>query len=410
MNTRAVVANPGSVAEIVHMANALSGSQLLRAYFAPFAPTQSEIERNGTGWLGPVRRRWNEELRRRVVNEPIGRIDRIQVVRPHEVAAVAAVRLGMPASITQNLFARRNFAFESAVERLLQRHDTDLIIPSGAALLPLRRASGLGVRSWLDCPTVEHRYAAQLLTEEARLVPNYAASLQFVASTPDEARQIDEEVALADDLIVLSNFQRRTFAEAGVSPNRMHLLPLGVDTDLFHPTSHGPSAPFTIGFVGRVTQVKGVSYLISAFDPLRHDGMRLLMVGRPVGRGRHWLQEGVEHHLPVARWELPRFYSRMDVFVLPSLIEGFPMTALEAMASGIPVIVSENTFGRDVVIDGHNGFVVPIRDADAIVDRIRMLAHDESLRSTMGINARKTAEQYSWEAFGQRLINLITRP
>jgi glycosyltransferase involved in cell wall biosynthesis len=97
----------------------------------------------------------------------------------------------------------------------------------------------------------------------------------------------------------------------------------------------------------------------------------------------------------------------MDVFVLPSLVEGFPMTALEAMACGVPVIVSENTFGLDVVRDGYNGYVVPIRDVGAIVDRLRLLAGDEALRSSMSKNARATAEEYSWEAFGRRLVELV---
>jgi glycosyltransferase involved in cell wall biosynthesis len=118
----------------------------------------------------------------------------------------------------------------------------------------------------------------------------------------------------------------------------------------------------------------------------------------------------VEHHPAVARWELPGFYQQMDVFVLPSLIEGFPQTALEAMACGVPVIVSENTFGTDVVIDGHNGYVVPIRDVDAIVDHVRALADDESLRSAMATNARATAERFTWEAFGRRLLELVSGP
>jgi glycosyltransferase involved in cell wall biosynthesis len=98
----------------------------------------------------------------------------------------------------------------------------------------------------------------------------------------------------------------------------------------------------------------------------------------------------------------------MDVFVLPSLVEGFPLTALEAMASGIPTIVSENTFGSDVVHDGRNGYVVPIRDVDAIVDRLETLAADDDLRARMGAEARVTAEQFSWDAFGRRLVELVT--
>jgi glycosyltransferase involved in cell wall biosynthesis len=79
------------------------------------------------------------------------------------------------------------------------------------------------------------------------------------------------------------------------------------------------------------------------------------------------------------------------------------------MACGVPVIVSENTFGSDIVVDGENGYVVPIRDAEAIAERVRTLADDESLRSLMALNARATAETYSWEAFGRRVVDLVVR-
>lgn len=408
MSARVVVANPGSVPEIVHMANALGAVNLLRAYVAPFSPTPTEVQTNHLGRLGPPGRRLNNQLRRRVVSEHVGRTERYRVARTYEIAAVAAARLHLPIPVLRGLVAWRNRVFEAAVARVLRSADTDLIIPSTAALLPLQRARSLGVRSWLDCPIAHHRYASRLLTDEMRLQPEFAASMQFPAPTPAVADQLDREMALADDLIVLSSFQMRTFADEGIPPSRLHLLPLGVDVGLFRPTSSTRDATFTIGFVGQVTQRKGISYLVSAFEALRPQGMRLMVVGRPVGPRRPWLREGVEHHSVVARSALPELYAQMDVFVLPSLIEGFGLTALEAMACGIPVIVSENTFGGDIVIDGHNGYVVPIRDVDAIVDRVQRLANDESLRSTMGMNARTTAEQYSWEAFGRRLVSLVS--
>lgn len=407
MTAGAVVANPGSVAEIVHMANALGSANLLRAYVAPFSPTPPEIEANHLRRLGRPGRRLNNQLRRRMVSEHVGQAERYPVARTHEIAAVAAVRLHLPIPVLRGLFAWRNRVFEAAVARVLRSGDTDLIIPSTAALLPLQQARSLGVRSWLDCPIAHHRYASQLLTDEMRLQPEFAASMQFPATSKAAAARLDQEIALADDLIMLSSFQMRTFVDEGIPPDRLHLLPLGVDVGLFRPVNCTRDAAFTIGFVGQVTQRKGISYLVSAFEALRPQGMRLMVVGRPVGSRRPWLREGVKHHPAVARSALPELYAHMDVFVLPSLIEGFGLTALEAMACGVPVIVSENTFGSDIVIDGHNGYVVPIRDVDAIVDRVRALANDQSLRSRMGSNARATAEQYSWEAFGRRLVSLV---
>jgi glycosyltransferase involved in cell wall biosynthesis len=322
------------------------------------------------------------------------------------MALVAALRLGVSMPVLRRLVTWRNRAFEASVASELQKGDSDLIVPAGSALMPLQQARRLGVRGWLDCPIAHHAYASRLQLEEVRRNPEFAGSLQV--STAAEGWRLDQEIAAADDLIVLSSFQRDTFLEAGVSPDRLHVLPLGVDIDAFRPGDGLRHDPFTIGFIGQLTQRKGVSYLLSAFEAVRPTGARLLLVGRPTGRGRPWLRPGVEHHPAVARSSLRRFYEQMDVFVLPSLVEGFPLTALEAMACGVPVIVSENTFGSDVIRDGHNGFVVPIRDVEAIVERLRLLARDDALRASMGRNARITAEQYSWEAFGRRLVELVT--
>ena len=406
MNPRVVVASPGAP-EMVHMAEALAAEGALRAYVAPFAPTRFELESGPLSRLGPLGQGIIGQLRRRVVSEEVGHAERYPVARAADIAATAALRLGLKQRCQERLADWRSHAIESGVASILRASDTDLIVPAGAAGRPLAQARKLGVRGWLDCPTAHHRYAERLLTRELALQPDFAETMQFPAPTARAADQLSREIEMADELIVLSSFQLRTFEEEEVTPKRHHVLPLGVDVDLFRPTNRIRRGPFTIGFVGQITQRKGISYLMTAFEALRPRGVRLLMVGNPVGPRDAWIREGVEHHPAVARKNLPDFYAQMDVFVLPSLIEGFGLTALEAMASGVPVILSENTFGSDIVTDGHDGFVVPIRSAEAIVERVRALSSDRSMWATMSANGRGTSEKYTWRAFGMRLLGLL---
>ena len=405
--TRVIVVGPGAP-EMLHMAEAFARAHRLRAYVAPFSPTGAELAASPWTKLGPVGNAVLSQLRRRVVSDEVGRCERPSAARAADVAATMALRLGLSPPVVERLGEWRNRAMQHRVAGHLSADDTDLLVPAGAALKPLARARRLGVRGWLDCPTAHHRWAERLLLEEQRLQPAFAATMQFPAPSRLVATRLDREIELADDLILLSSFQRRTFEEQGVDASRLHLAPLGVDIELFRPLPRRRSRPFTIGFVGQVTQRKGISYLIAAFESLRPRGMRLLVVGRPVGPKQPWAREGVDHHLPVARSSLPELYAQMDVFVLPSLIEGFGLTALEAMACGVPVVVSENTFGTDIVADGVNGYVVPIRDAAAITERIGSLADDDDLRSTMGANARATAERYPWDSFGLRVVDLVS--
>jgi glycosyltransferase involved in cell wall biosynthesis len=407
VKSRVVVAGPGAP-EMRHMAEALAGAGALRAYVAPFSPTRSEVEASPYRNLGPVGRGVLSQLRRRIVSDAVGQSERPGAARAADIAATTALRLGLAPPLVELFEDWRNRAMQKRLASLLEPTDTDLIVPAGAAQRPLRTARQLSIRGWLDCPTAHHRYAWRVLTEELRLQPDFASTMQYPATSIRAARRLDREIESADELIVLSSFQRRTFEEEGVATHRLHLVPLGVDIEMFRPLPRTSGGPFTIGFVGQVTQRKGVSYLLEAFEALRHIGMRLLVVGRPVGPRDPWLRSGVEHRPPVARSTLAEVYAEMDVVVLPSLIEGFGLTALEAMACGIPVIVSENTFGSDIVIDGENGYVVPIRDATAISERIERLLNDDARRSEMGANARAAAEKHTWDAFGREIVDLVT--
>ena len=96
-----------------------------------------------------------------------------------------------------------------------------------------------------------------------------------------------------------------------------------------------------------------------------------------------------------------------SVLVLPSVQDGFGLVVLEAMAAGLPVIVSDHVGAKDCVREGVDGFVVPVRDADAIAERLRWLRADRSRQRRMGLNAREQALRYTWDAYRQRLLAKI---
>ena len=112
-------------------------------------------------------------------------------------------------------------------------------------------------------------------------------------------------------------------------------------------------------------------------------------------------------HIPhLTRPDLAEAYRDSDVFVFPSLVEGMGLVVLEAMACGLPVIVSPNGPG-DLVRDGVDGFVIPIRDPEAIRDRLERLYRDPLLRAEMGRNARARALQYDWSAYAAKADQCI---
>jgi glycosyltransferase involved in cell wall biosynthesis len=165
-------------------------------------------------------------------------------------------------------------------------------------------------------------------------------------------------------------------------------------------------------FAGSITQRKGVKYLLEAIKQLDSPMLELVMVGDIVGNSAaleaykgYFRSVGyVSHEL------LAAYFGMSDVLVLPSIYDAFGLVALEAMAAGLPVIVSEHTAaGSDVVRDGIDGFVIPIRDIGALKDRLMRLYSNEELRIQMGRNGQERVKQFNWDSYKTRLAELIGR-
>jgi glycosyltransferase involved in cell wall biosynthesis len=214
---------------------------------------------------------------------------------------------------------------------------------------------------------------------------------------------------VADRIFVLSSFQKGTFMEAGVDEDKLIVTPLGVDVEAFQPMPVGRDKKvFRVAFVGQISQRKGISYLIEAFSKAAIPESELLLVGRAIGRSRAWSAIPRVRHVPhVPRWELPALYRTADVFVLPSLVEGFGLVALEAMACGVPVVISTNTFADDVVTDGVDGYIIPIRDPEAIAERLKYIYQHRAERDRIGDAGRRRAQQFSWLTYGDLIASIV---
>jgi glycosyltransferase involved in cell wall biosynthesis len=359
-----------------------------------------------------LRRRVETELRRRMVPDEVMSVSVRREATLSELLVVGAQRLGVQGPLASALLNARNTRFDQGVARLLGEHWSGFVGAQGACLKSLRTAKKLGIPTFLHSPIAHHRHARRILGEEVILQPDFAGTMQHHNFSPSMERQLDDEIALAETILVLSSYQARTFIEEGVARERLALTPLGVDLELFKPpTIRTEPDRLQILFVGQLTQRKGLSYLLDGFGRAGIPGSELILVGQPVGNALDLVRKtpGARHVAHMPRWLLPAIYSAADIFVLPSLVEGFGLTALEAMACGLPVIVSENTFARDVVTDGADGYIVPVRDSAAIVERLRQLAEYPTLRRKMGDAAASRAKDFSWEHYGRRVADSIGR-
>ena len=221
-------------------------------------------------------------------------------------------------------------------------------------------------------------------------------------------RRIEQVLARSSDaLIAVSPEVRDDLVELGVAPAaKIAVVRLGLDLDQRLSADRSaratvraelgiPDDSFLIGWLGRMTEIKRVDDLLAACARLRANGVDAYLALVGDGPLRDEL-EGLAETLGIAdrtrfvgfRERVGELYSAFDAVALTSANEGTPVTVIEALACGLPVVATDVGGVSDVVQDGRSGYLVPAMDVAALADRLGRLAGDPDLRSTMGGNGR----------------------
>ena len=256
---------------------------------------------------------------------------------------------------------------------------------SGMGLHALRRARALGYRTVCDRGSTHITVQNGLLADEhARFNLPYR---------PIDRRVMDKELAeyeAADIITVPSSFAANSFTASGVSSRRIRVVPYGTNISLFHRAAPRDRT-FRVLFVGTAGLRKGLPYFLEAVRPLSSlPDFEACLIGGAEDNAAPFLARYRGHFRNlgfVPRVQLPEHYSRASVLVLPSIEEGFGLVQLQAMACGLPVIATPNTGASDLFTRHDCGFLVGLRDPDAIRERILQLYDDRPLLAAMSERA-----------------------
>jgi alpha-maltose-1-phosphate synthase len=269
-------------------------------------------------------------------------------------------------------------------------------------------AKSKGLCCLYDLPIAFYRTSQAIQSEEAELFPELAPSLQAIQEPDWKLARKEREIQLADHIFVASSMTQRSLLAAGIAPEKISVIPYGAPIEYFHPQGKEDST-FRPLFVGRVGPRKGAHYLLSVWQELQLPEAELLLIGINEFPESWMAQQGAGvRHLPsIPHSALNQYYSNASVFVFPSLVEGFGLVLLEAMACGIPIITTPNTAGPDIITEGVEGFIVPIRDTDALKDRLLWCYHHPKELAEMGRAARARAEALTWQRYRQILVQEV---
>lgn len=253
----------------------------------------------------------------------------------------------------------------------------------GKSLRSFRRAAALGFERLELVVANSHVENVARLHERAHA--NHGLRDSWLNGA--QIRKTLREYERADVIYVHSEYTRRTFIEAGIAPSRLRRTHLRVDPRFVPPPQRPDDAPFRLVYVGRVDATKGIPLLLEAFHRLSIDPLELTIVGNwSTRRMRRYVEDWVRRDARITidpGDPLPAL-QQADLFVHPTYEDGFGYAPMEALACGVPVIVTEDTGMKEHVEPGRNGYVVPTGDRGALVRHIEKvyaapLATTESL-------------------------------
>ena len=299
---------------------------------------------------------------------------------------------------------RTTEAFDRWLSRAISPCDVFHVLTT-YGLRAIRRAkSEYGALTVCDRGSSHIRMCDRLLREEfARW------GVAFDGIDPRVVAKEEAEYAESDVIAVPSTFAWRSFVDAGTEMNKVVAIPYGVRLEEYFPVTKRDEV-FRVLCVAQLAVRKGIGYLLEAVSSAALPGSELVLRGALLPETKPILARYAGHyrlHPPLPRQQMRDLYSQASVLVLPSVEDGFGLVIGQAMACGVPVIATTNTGGPDLITDGVDGFIVPVRDAGAIRERLEHLYRNPDIRVAMGRAALdKVRSLNGWAEYARQVREL----
>lgn len=333
------------------------------------------------------------------------------------VDAALAVENRLRSQATRRALACwRTRRFDRSLARRIDRERPGalLIFSDVGSEIALPACKRRGIPTVLSVVTGDPREERRVLDREAERSPDwfglYLGDGRIDRDALDWLHQRRlREIALADRILVPSEHLAETLARHGTPREKVAVIPYAADTRRFRPDPakrHGRSCTFL--FAGGITQRKGIKDLLEAWRRVRRPGWTLQLLGafpRQLGPLAAHL-DGVVWLGRVGHADVPARMAAADVFVFPSLFEGSAVVTYEALACGLPSIVTPQA--GSVVRDGIEGYLVPSADAETLADRMERLGDDPDLRATLSVSARRRAEAFDWTRYHTSVVTELS--
>jgi len=272
-------------------------------------------------------------------------------------------------------------------------------------------ARDLGIRRTYDLPIAYWETARALLQKEAERYPEWEPTLGGTRDSDEKLARKTRELELADTVICPSAFVFDSLPEAARLSKKCVIAPFGSPTQADMPYgSQGTHEAIRVLFAGALTQRKGLADLFAALKMVDSAKVELVLMGSlvlPMAFYRNQFPDFV-YEPPRAHAAVLDLMRSCDLLVLPSIVEGRALVQQEAMACGLPLIVTRNAGGEDLIVEGETGFLVPAGDPAAIAKKIEWFVTNRHQMPAMRAAARAKAAELTWADYGQKILHAIS--
>lgn len=325
--------------------------------------------------------------------------------------------------MNRRLFPNHNIAHKREIDHLYRNQDkyvakhlhkhalTGIYAYEDGALATFQVAKKKNLTTFYELPIAYWKTAHELLKEESVRYPAWEKTLIATQDESEKCRRKDDELNLADYIICPSDFVKNTLPTHIKETKPCVVLPYGAPLPQLKNVSKSKltQKPLKLLFAGSLTQRKGLADVFAALKMLNPHIAQLSIVGTPILPLQFYKQQfsHFKYFPSMPQSELFKLMSEHDLLVLPSIIEGRALVQLEALGCGLPILITPNTGGNDLIQDNHNGYLVPIRSPEIIAEKIQYLYDHPEKVLDLKKNAYETAQNHQWINYRQQVINFF---
>lgn len=406
-----------------------TGNRNVRAVLSSFdkagmlAEFQTTISTNPDAlWLRLLPHHLRQELLRRSFPIPS---DKIRTSPLLEFLRMALPKLGVKKPVEHEVgWASIDSVYRQVdklsahnLERLTKHHNMSAVYAyEDCALHTFKRAKSMGLTCIYDLPIAYWETIRKLMREEAERLPDWVVTLG--GGIKDTAKKLDhktQELELADVIIGPGQFVKDSLP-AWAMNKKVIISPFGSpeltmqSSGIGLPVKMYGKQPLRVLFAGSMGQRKGLADLFEAVRMLNTPEIELVVMGSLLAP-----LEFYKTKLPRLIYEEGRLHEEVlalmrtcDVFCLPSIVEGRALVMQEAMSQGLPLIITPNSGGADLIKEAQTGFLVPIRAPEIIAEKLSWFLEHRRELPEMGKLAQEHAALYTWENYGKNIIKELT--